>query len=535
MKSIIKYSFALAATAMMMTACSSDEPAPPDNGFVPGESAYLNVQLRTTDDLTRAGEGTDITTPPTEGFEDGTGNESTVSSAYFYFFDANGIYVGQSNIWGGKAPGENPNIEFKSNSVVVLDNLKGHSYPTYMVTVLNGTPYPNSDLGGKTLADFSRDLTNWGTDTANGFVMATTSHFDASGTDKNHVDFGAGNIPTYYATKLDASNFAQSEEAALATTVPAVVYVERLAARVKLTTPSNTDTFPIDVTVMGADNDNPSLGSGETAAGTKLQVKILGWYLNGVQENSYLLKQFGSWSSAASLAEVNNWAWNLPGYHRSFWGQGVNYGELADTNLLYYSWAGAAINNIGGVAYCNENTTNKTNLTVTGNDNPNQQLLTSVVVKAEVQYAEGDKNGQAVDMVEHNGVYFEKTSFLKYILGIASNKKQLNYYTRTGTEESNYTYTQVGPEYFELAGDNNHVYVKKSSTFPADSQLWIIDGTHIQGRPRQFQNPGYCIGNLGFSGSRRSHQQKSISRKRMGAVDLNNGLDNSLFYPLHTV
>ncbi len=482
MKSIIKYSFALAATAMMMTACSSDEPATPDNGFVPGESAYLNVQLRTTDDLTRAGEGTDITTPPTEGFEDGTGNESTVSSAYFYFFDANGIYVGQSNIWGGKAPGENPNIEFKSNSVVVLDNLKGHSYPTYMVTVLNGTPYPNSDLGGKTLAEFSRDLTNWGTNAANGFVMATTSYFDASGKDINHADFGAQNIPTYYATKLDQSNFAQSEEAALATSVPAVVYVERLAARVKLTTPSNTDTFPIDVTVMGADNDNPSLGSGETAAGTKLQVKILGWYLNGVQENSYLLKQFGSWSSAASLAEVNNWAWNLPGYHRSFWGQGVNYGELADTNLLYYSWAGAAKNDIGGVAYCNENTTNKTNLTVTGNDNPNQQLLTSVVVKAEVQYAEGDKNGQAVDMVEHNGVYFEKTSFLKYILGIASNKKQLNYYTRTGTEESNYTYTQVGPEYFELAGDNNHVYVKKSSTFPANSQLWMkgADGKYTQ-------------------------------------------------------
>lgn len=478
MKNIFKYSFAFAATAMIMTACSSDEPANSDNGFVPGESAYLNVQLRTTDDLTRAGEGTDITTPPIDGFEDGTGNESTVSSAYFYFFNANGIYVGQSNIWSGGTTGEKPNIELKSNNVIVLDNLKDNTYPAYMVTVLNGAPFTNADLGGKTLADFSQLLTNWGTNTANGFVMATTSYFDASGNDKNHADFGTGNIPAYYATKLDASNFALSEAAALTEADPAVVYVERLAARVKLTTADGKDTFPVDVTVMGGDNDNPSLGSDEDTAGTKLQVKILGWYLNGVQENSYVLKQFGSWTSAASLTDVNNWAWNVPGYHRSFWGQGVNYGKLANSNLKYYAWDGATANKIGDVAYCNENTTDKTNLTVTGNALPNQQLLTSVVVKAQVQYADG----KAIDMVEHNGVYFEKTSFLRYILGIASSKGQLNYYTRTGTDDSNYTYTQVGTEYFQLAGDNSHVYVKKNSTFPSDSQLWQkgADGKYTQ-------------------------------------------------------
>lgn len=476
MKKIFNYMLAFAATATLATGCSKDEPAGNDapGTFEPGQAAYLNVQLRSANDLTRANDGQDVTEKPTTGYEDGTGNESKINKAYFYFFDANGVYVGQSNIWDGETDGEAPNIELKGNSVVVLDNLKGNTYPSYMVTILNGTPYTNSDLAGKTLADFSKEITNWGTNTENGFVMATTSYFNNDPVnDANHENFKTENgknlFPTYYATKLNSNNFAQSKDAALAQSVPAVVYVERLAARVKLTTEGNEDTFPVDVTVMGGTGDNPSIETGGDTAGTKLQVKILGWFLNGQQANTNLLKQFGSWTGAASLTDVNNWAWNIPMFHRSFWGQALNYGKLTEDNLKFYTWSNTdQVKNVGQVAYCNENMTSKENLTVSGANQPNNRLLTSVIVKAQVQYA---KSGAAVDLVEHNGAYFEKSRFIQMILDIAKTKGNLNLYTRveTGKDEHNqpiYTYYQVNAGHFTLDGDNSHVYVKKDKSFP---------------------------------------------------------------------
>ena len=70
----------------------------------------------------------------------------------------------------------------------------------------------------------------------------------------------------------------------------------------------------------------------------------------------------------------------------------------------------------------------------------------------------------------------------------------------------------------------------------ASGQLFrVINGTHIKCCPRQLQNACYRIGNLGFSGSRRSDQQQSICRKRMSPVDLNNRFDDSLFHGLHAV
>lgn len=470
MKRVFNYSLAFAAAAMMFTACSSDEPNNND-GPQPGESAYLNVSIRDANDLTRAGE--DATSPE---FTNGTGNEGKVKDAHFYFFNANGIYAGQATIWDGGTPGtEGDNIELKGNSVVVLDNLKGNTYPKYMITLLNaGSQFSNdfftpANLEGKNIKEFSEYLTNWGTNTDGGFLMATTSYFQGDDSDKLHND------AYYYATQLDQSNFARTAEAAK-NTVPVTVYVERLAARVELT--SNTY-FPVDVTVMGADGDNPETGTDTGIAGTKLTVRIDGWYLNGVQQESHLSKQLGTWSAATTFAAGTDatdlWTWNIPLFHRSYWGQSVGYGNQvegvddASTGLKYFVWntANAVTAGAGNYAYCNENTTTVANLSKDNNNLPNQRLMTSVVVKATVGTStDGTGTGFApIYLVEHNGVYFTKDRFIKYVLDIVNRQGKLNYYTRTGTEDK-YDYTQVNATMFEIGGSNEVVFVQKAPGFP---------------------------------------------------------------------
>ena len=150
------------ASLSMLAACSSDEPAQEVVTPGAGETAYLTVTLRDANDLSRAGKP-DSSDPVDGEFDYGTDNEAMVNIARFYFFDENGIYAGQSNLWnGGNASTTTPddNIEFKSPTLVVLENQKSNEYPKYMVTVLNGAQFTNDYLTGKTLADFSKELTN---------------------------------------------------------------------------------------------------------------------------------------------------------------------------------------------------------------------------------------------------------------------------------------------------------------------------------------------------------------------------------------
>lgn len=351
MNSIFKYTLAFAATAMLVTACSSDEPGSNEPVFT-GESAYMNVQLRAAEDLSRAGEGTDDGNPSTDDLEYGKENENSINSAKFFFFNSDGIYYGQSTIWKDGiegSTGTEPSIEFNGNAVVILDNLKeGGVLPEYVITVLNGgAQYTDAYMSGKTIKEFSKDITNWGADKENGFVMATTSYYDGTAEHDKYP----------YATKLTNANFSPTKEAAIANGKPVEIYVERLAARVKLTTPTGQEYFPVDVTVMGDVNGEVTEPDADhPTAGTQLYVKIDGWYISGIQEQTYLSKQFGDWTSATSLTDVNGWKWNVPTFHRSFWGQSIRYGKQTEGGLRFFTFDNPNNKTVGQVAYCNENT-----------------------------------------------------------------------------------------------------------------------------------------------------------------------------------
>lgn len=478
MNKFSKYFVAFASLAVLAS-CSNDEPGNGGGENKPvadGEKSYLTITLRDANDMSRAGVAEDKEGNTNGDYQYSEGNEGTVSKARFFFFDEAGVYAGQTTsdelVNGGD---EEYNIEFKAKSVIALNNIVTSggqpTYPKYMVTLLNvpQTVYTNDELKNVSLADFSKDLTNtWGKNEMNGFVMASTSYL-ADDNDTNHSN------TYYYATVLKPSDFAKSPELALANTQPVDVYVERLAVRVHVSTVSGTNMFDVKATTFGATGDNPD------EAATNFKVRIDGWYLNGTQPQSYLLKQLDvtNWADIASVTdwdavskigsaktEGSMWQWNKASDARSFWGMSFGYGNISD--LTYYAYdndQNATYLSIGQKSYCNENTTTKGDLKVSSTvDRPDQQKLTSVIVKATVgQIVDGEF--QPVDLIEHNGIYFTDDRFIAYVLDIVNTKDQLNFYTVTRTPsteaegEFNEDYKQVTAEDFEVAGTNDRVYV----------------------------------------------------------------------------
>ena len=478
------------ASLAMLAACSDDAPVM-DGGVdvTPsgeGSTAYLNVTIRDANDI--YGRSSRAEANEEYGFEDASGHEGEVNTARFYFFGENGSYMGQSTVWnGGSTDTNDANIEFKSPTLVVLENVKDAdketgTYPTYMITVLNGAQFTNEMLQGYTIDRFSQELVNWGTNTENGFVMTTTSFYDEEGvTAADHTN------TYYYATKIDKSKFARSAELAMQN--PAIqVYVERLAARVKLI---SDEYIPVKATIWGADGDNPEVtpapGDNEnTEAATPLYVRIDGWYINGVQEQSYLNKQLGSdWTSTTfdGAKYAGKWLWNLPSLHRSYWGMSHHYGEItateagdAATDLKFFPYANENVMKVNGVAYCNENTSTYDNLKISdANPQPNQRKLTSVIIKATLGTGGNTESTfEPLSFVEHNGFYYTDERFIAYVLGVANANVCIKTVDESDTQiDTHYTPIAVKDNY-AIDGNNARVYVKTAYGNDIDtSNLWI--------------------------------------------------------------
>lgn len=452
----------------ILCTCSNDEsgiiPDEMPNVFM-GDQAYINVRLADAGSLTRAEEG---------GFEYGT-NEQAVKNAYFYFYDADGVFVTQGDVWtGGNALITNPagNIEFASNNVVVLKGLDKKNYPKYMVAVLNK---PADFVFGKTLDEMQTVLADNNTEgiyyptttndvTTNYFTMSTTSYSDA-------------NRAKYFVTEVKEDNFSlepMADVSAITNTV--TVYVERLAAKVTLNVSDElpmdeNGRYPIKVTVAGEDN---SAGS-ENIASENLYVELLGWKLNATAKKSYMVKNIdATWTD-----EGLGFMWNRPANYRSHWGKSFNYGFSgypenvtgvpANSEYLNYVDLENGLTALENPAYCAENT--NTNTIVTANF---PSSVTSILLKAKIC----DANGNALNLVRHSGVLFKQDSYLEYVLNVLKTKNQLNVWYEDGTDDKGNTkYTQIGKEYMKLenVGDGK---VKVVFTNENETSLYTGDGSN---------------------------------------------------------
>lgn len=420
-----------------LSACSNDE-----SGVISddapkvfnGDEAYISVRLADAGTTTRATEG---------GYEYGTG-EQMIENAYFYFYDADGVFVAQGNAWndGTATPPGDPvgNIEFKSNAVVVLKGLNKKNYPKYMVTVLNK---PNSFIHGSTLDEMEVALAKNEQEVAsytnNGdtyFTMSTTS-------------FANQGLKKYFVTEVKDENF--SLEPISGTITNAVtIYVERLAAKVSLGVSEELEATMVDnkyyvikATVAGAGNS-----SGSNIAAEDLYVELLGWRLNATAKESNIVKNIDEgWTD-----QYLGFAWNNQNDHRSHWGKSFNYGkpgtypttagDAGQSTYLNYVNLKENCVALGGAAYCAENT--NTSRIVTDNF---PSAVTSILLKARIS----DANGAALDLVRYNGLLFNKEWFLQYVLNILQSRNALNVWyedpASTGQEKK---YVRIGMDYVEL-------------------------------------------------------------------------------------
>lgn len=424
-----------------LSACSNDEleiiPNDTPNVFT-GDEAYINVRLADASSLTRATEGE---------FEYGT-NEQSVKNAYFYFYDADGVFVTQGDVWTGGTPSTTTpagNIEFAGNNVVVLKGLDKKSYPKYMVAVLNK---PNGFVYGNTLDEMQTVLADNNAEgiyypettnsvTTNYFTMSTTSYTDT-------------NREKYFVTEVKEEHFSlepMTDASAITNTV--TVYVERLAAKVTLNVSDELEKdengrYPIKVTVAGEDN---SAESGNIAS-EDLYVELLGWKLNATAKNSFMVKNIDPTWTDNDLG----FTWNRAVNYRSHWGKSFNYGlsgypenvagVSANSQYLNYVDLETGLTVLETPAYCAENT--NTNTIVTANF---PSAVTSILLKAKIC----DVSGNALDLVRYSGVLFKRDSFLEYVLSVLKTKNQLDVWYEDGQDDmGNTKYTQIGKEYVKL-------------------------------------------------------------------------------------
>lgn len=461
------FTFLASAALISLSACSSDEPAKGvDNNTQPNGdgAAYLSIRILSAESAGRTVTEGDYQDSDDKIWAEGYTNEHKVRHAKFFFFDEKGAFVLEAKTLDpttGDIPFDADTkldyVEYiNTNNVLVLDKLtESDTYPTYMLTVLNAPSFEEGGTLTETLGKlqtYYANLDNSSVDGAektksNYFVMSTSSY---KGEDDHHADkIEKGAVPTYFATKINTTDYKTSADDAKKAS-PVDVYVERLAAKVEvlISAPKSNEEgkqnwYKLTQTVAGQEN------TGNDELSSTLYLEVEGWDLSATANNSYMFKNLDLDWTGTTLWSEN---WNKTSDHRSFWAKSWVYSDTNNDNLTYVTNENAPVcsvgtGNKGNYAYCNENTKPafKTN-----NSDIN---ATHVILRGIIR----NGNGAAVNMVRgNNGVLYTQDAYVLNVLRrIDDAQNNLNLYTRTSKEtttegEDGYNYDQIGAQYFEL-------------------------------------------------------------------------------------
>lgn len=339
--------FYIPFAALALAACTNNDLLPEGN-HSPEEnvsvSKYLSLNVYSSPS-TRAD----------EDYVNGTTSENAVYQVRFFFFDANGQPF---PVWENKSTGNNnynsyldwyPNASegttgdpdsdsdtsiVKNETVekilnvtlglVMPANLSDEmgSQPSSVLAVLNPpasvqalTTSSSVNTGASTLtingpsletlrstvADYTTGLTSSGS-----FVMSNSVYVDNG----NIVD----------ATVITEDNYGANEEEAEAD--PITIYVERVISRLDfilaLTNSSTTLSDGTPIYYLG--QYNVFNGTVNTTGETEdIYVKLLGWNVTGVANNSRLVKSVNPAWTNSDVFGSDATVWNSVDFHRSFW------------------------------------------------------------------------------------------------------------------------------------------------------------------------------------------------------------------------
>lgn len=480
--------------AVMLCACSSDElqvevaPEVPSTPTFDGDVAYLTVNLKDVGSMM----GRSTTSP---GYEYGTQDEHNITTANFFFYDENGVYVSKGSIWTGGTENTNDpteNVEFQGNNTIVLENLEGKNHPRYMLTVLNAPAIDGSvetfenkirdavtiQAAADILLDETEyDANNGGFKTDDGrFIMVTSTYKRSSAEEK---------FP--YATLIPESAFKKEPYIPTPDYSDVVeVFVERLAAKVRVVPDFDEELNPsiivngetlyrLTATIAGEENDEIGSGAGSSVgiAATEVYIRLLKWGLTTTNQKSYLAKHIDLVTDP-----IAGFAWNAEGDHRSFWGNSFNWNKTVPFNTASFSDLTVEVGyGSSKNAYCAENTNAVDFLrassvaTEEAYDRVDTEKATTVLLGAQVC----NDNGEYLPIVLYRGVHYLIPSYIAYALNSMSNSSEgLNFYVKISEtvdpENPANAYRQVVPEVMQLVYANDGV---------AGHSLITVDETNL--------------------------------------------------------
>lgn len=412
------YFGALAALALGLTGCSSEEPAPGQGGATGGER-YMAVTIKTLGD-TKA-------VPGDNEFEQGVGNENeiTTDNIRFYFFTANGapFLMQQANVNGTvsntnmvKPVQVSPNltngVQVSIDGVLVLGTPSGDGYqgetPAKVIAVANPKKAKFEDFANISISDFQQKYSVLGAAlNFETFSMTSSTYMDNSNQEVCWTDV-TGCIKG-------------TEEEAKAN--PAQIFLERLAAKVRVTGLG-------EYTVMKR-NDDGNLADAEflvrkqdgSAVKTKLKVTLEGWRLINMATATYALKDITGFLTNEPFPD-----WNDAARHRCYWASTYarETSQMAQTTFSLDNPSDFSLGNFDSskptqnIAYTYGNTAFQPK----EGASDRSDLCTGIVVRAHIS----DQEGNPIDLVRWGAEYFT-LDYFKTVVADAWN-------TTPGTDEA---------------------------------------------------------------------------------------------------
>lgn len=415
--------FPLACAALMMSACSSDDPS---NGGSTGvnDPQYLSVNIVNVGATPSRASG---------DYENGSADENQIKKVRFYFFNGDGSpYLiknpGVTGVTGGETvnyleatPGEDTstsgsstNVEKITNAVLVINGVQSAA-PSAIVAVVNPETVDAAALnngGTMRLSELREKAVGtkfYNKDAVSGkvtdFVMSNSVYVNA-GSD--------------VCASLVAGHVETSEDDAKKN--PVDLYVERVAAKVS----ADFDATAF-VTGNGTNWDATQYGT-KTAVGKigayDVYAVIDGWGLADENGKAEVEKQVEtSWAEGT----LGISPWTTYDYRRCFWEKSVAFGSGAGANLPVNHSFNDFKAQKNGVLYTLPNTP------LTQITDKYENYVTKFLVAATLKYEDDAHNWHTADICRYNGVE---------ILGVDNLKKQValtfsKYYT--STDATNYT------------------------------------------------------------------------------------------------
>lgn len=304
------FAFLSVLLASVLAGCSSDEPIAPENRFdeTYDGQAYMRVRISMADDATaRAGD-----------FEEGTAEEQAIKEVGLKFYNSDGSFYGYG------IPVEDPEIESSTttgidgtikDAVIVLHINSNAPKPTHVVAFVNcGDGWKQDNSSSEPKIDIIDGIKPSITTEYGG-----TKYYAMTSSNYNNSDItGVAEFVQGYQVPINPDSFKPTEEDAKAETVPVEIYVERLAAKVKVKTAPN-------MTPATIENGDYTL-----------DFTIDGYSLGGVNSKSYYIKNLNSLWSVTTLWN----GWNAPELHRCYWAWDINYDNAINNppSLDYVSY-----------------------------------------------------------------------------------------------------------------------------------------------------------------------------------------------------